>query len=338
MAKGNANKTKGDLLENVVAKLPFKTGWLVKKRQRLPVLKSRIARSREIDVLYSIEVGGNRIRYAVSCKNEKGKVGVKEIGDFLTALNEVGIRPTNALFVSVKGFTKDAKDCSFTNGLQICTYSGLNRNRDAQQIATAFFRQTYYLINDFTLNVFSFVPGCASDESSHIKLDIADSEDVKERLLHEVWKLWIGGKLPTKIGEQILHFKPKDSLHTWHAIADLKIEGYCFVKTGAFTHGVLQDHETSEMVAGRFDAKFEEISESIELRKLESEQDFGIKAATGQLHISSKVRVPRILTHGVGFFPLTVEEAERAKFNFESGSPIFDSTRPVNIDDAWRTK
>jgi hypothetical protein len=338
MTKGIVNKKKGDLLENVVAKLPFKTGWVVEKRKKLPVLNSRIKRSREIDVLYSMEVGGNRIRYAVSCKNEKDPVGVKDIGDFLTALNEVGIPPANALFVSVKGFTKDAKDCAYTNSLQICTYSGLNRTRDAEQIAPAFFRQTYYLINAFTLNVLPYVPGSASDEPSHIKLDIADSEEVKQRLLHEVWKRWIGGKVPMKIGEQILHFKPKDSAPTWHAIADLKIEAHYFVKSGTFTHGLLQDQETTEMVAGRFDATFEETGESIELRKLESEQEFNGKAATGQLHISSKVRVPRILTHDFGFFPPTVEEAERAKFNFESGLPFFDSTKPVKISDAWKTK
>jgi hypothetical protein len=330
------SKRIGDLLEDVVAKLPFKEGWTIQKRQKLPVLESRIQRHREIDILYTREVGGNQIRFAVSCKNEKEKVGIQHIGDFLMALKEVGIAPDQALVVSVKGFTRDAKDCACTHRLQICTYSGLNKKRNAEQIGEAFFRKTFYLINDFVLNVFHYVEAEPSDENSHIKLEISDPEDLKgQLLLFNVWKRWIGGQIPMQLGSHRLHFMPTDSNSSWRAIAYVDIEGYYFDKKGTFTHGILHDNEAKNVVAARFDAKFDEVTSMVTLRKLESQQEFDSLVSSGKLRISSRVRVPRILTQAFGFFPPTIAEAERAKNRFESGQPIFDDTNTININDAW---
>lgn len=65
-----SNKIKGNILEDLVAMMHQVPGVRVQKRRKLPVLRSKTKRKREIDVLITSSVAGYKVQIALGCKNE----------------------------------------------------------------------------------------------------------------------------------------------------------------------------------------------------------------------------------------------------------------------------
>jgi hypothetical protein len=99
--KSSEKIRKGRLVESVVALLHNIPGITVKRNVKLPPLHGDQSRTREIDVLLSSDVAGYPVRIAFSCKNERKKIRVGTIGEFIDQLNEVGIPPQQGIIVSV---------------------------------------------------------------------------------------------------------------------------------------------------------------------------------------------------------------------------------------------
>src|SRR5713101_2183236 len=123
------SKERGDLLEDVVAALHEFPTIETQKRVFLPVIDSGSVRTREIDVLLLSNVAGYPVRIAIECKNEKDPVGIQRIDEFLGKLNDVGIPPSHAVFVSPVGYTGPALERAAKAGIRTLQLDGLTQDR-----------------------------------------------------------------------------------------------------------------------------------------------------------------------------------------------------------------
>jgi hypothetical protein len=93
----------GDLLEDLVAMMHDVPGFLVEKRKKLRVLKSKKKRYREIDVLITTNVAGHPVQIAIGCKNEKKLLGTGAVDNFVRILQTTGIPVGHGILVSNQG-------------------------------------------------------------------------------------------------------------------------------------------------------------------------------------------------------------------------------------------
>lgn len=79
----------------------------------------------EIDVLLTSAMLGYPVTHAIECKNLKGKVGKGNIQSFIGKLEDVNIPHQHGIYISAKGYTKDAIDRASTTGIKLLTMTGL---------------------------------------------------------------------------------------------------------------------------------------------------------------------------------------------------------------------
>src|SRR5256885_1048312 len=101
-------KAKGNILEDLVAMMHEAPGVRVETRKKLPVLRSEMNRTREIDVLITSDVVGYKVQIALGCKNEAGPLDTLAVDNFVGILTEVGIPIQHGILVSANGYTRDA--------------------------------------------------------------------------------------------------------------------------------------------------------------------------------------------------------------------------------------
>src|SRR5262249_49938492 len=87
--RGSAG-SKGDLVEEIVARMHESPGLAVERNVFLPI-PGEPGSHREIDVLVSGSFAGYPMRLAFECKNERGPVGRDKIDAFDGKLRDVGI-------------------------------------------------------------------------------------------------------------------------------------------------------------------------------------------------------------------------------------------------------
>src|SRR2546421_4485758 len=82
---------KGKIVEHIVAlmhKYPD-TSVTVEQNVRLPLLRNKTGRKREIDVLLTREIAGHAVRIAIECKNEQRPIDTPAIDTFAKKLQRV---------------------------------------------------------------------------------------------------------------------------------------------------------------------------------------------------------------------------------------------------------
>lgn len=124
---GKKSKKLGDILEDVVALIHEDPGLKIEKRVRVPQILG--SNKREIDVLISSEVAGYPVKIAIECKNEKTKVSINEASDFIVKLEDVGIGYSNAIMVSINGFSSVAQEKLDQKGIKTFVLEGLTEDR-----------------------------------------------------------------------------------------------------------------------------------------------------------------------------------------------------------------
>lgn len=113
-----SNKIKGNILEDLVAMMHQVPGVRVEKRRKLPVLRSKTKRKREIDVLITSSVAGYKVQIALGCKNEATALKTSTVDNFVGILNDVGIPIQQGILVSANGYTRDAQDAADAHGFE----------------------------------------------------------------------------------------------------------------------------------------------------------------------------------------------------------------------------
>lgn len=134
---GSPNRTKGRLLEAIVASMHDVPGAQIRQNVKLPVVGSDMSRRSEIDVLIDGAVAGYPIRIAIECKNEKAVVDTPKVNTFLAKLDDVGIPRQHGVLISIKGFTRGALERARKEGLRTLVLTGLTEERLAEVLHQA---------------------------------------------------------------------------------------------------------------------------------------------------------------------------------------------------------
>jgi hypothetical protein len=220
-----SNKIKGNILEDLVAMMHEMPGVRVEKRRKLPVLRSKTKRKREIDILITSSVAGYKVQIALGCKNEAQALKTSAVDNFVGILNDVGIPIQQGILVSANGYTRDAQDAADAHGLRTLVFEGLSADRLGQEINAALKAVVYLLVSQFTLSMLPYVEDGWADDGRFITAILdRDDEPPVTQILTSVWELWVSGKIPDTIGEHLICLAPKKERST--ALSQLI---HCFI-------------------------------------------------------------------------------------------------------------
>ena len=334
-----SNKIKGNVLEDLVAMMHEVPGVRVEKRKKLPVLRSKTKRKREIDVLITSSVAGYKVQIALGCKNEAKALDTLAVDNFVGILNDVGIPIQHGILVSANGYTRDAQDAADTHGLRTLVFEGLSADRLGQEINAALKAVVYLLVSQFNLSMLPYVEGGWADDGRFITAVLdRDDEPPVTQILTSVWELWVSGKIPDTIGEHLICLAPKNSDATWMAVGALTVTGWMASAPGVVSQSVLKDTKAGTIDRVHVSAKFDEIKGPLTLEPVNSEATLADIVKKERTSLVIRVRVPRIVSD-VGYWPPTSEAVQKVKALLDAGTPVtFEGLESTNIMDAWRFK
>ena len=139
MAKHNE---KGKLLEEIVSELHSSKNLKVEKNVFFTPLNGN-KKKREIDILITANISGYISYIVIECKNNKNKIGSKEIDSFYGKLEHLGLLRHLPIFISTKGFTPGAKESAKSKQIKLLVLEGLTKDGMAKEISDAIFSTIY---------------------------------------------------------------------------------------------------------------------------------------------------------------------------------------------------
>jgi len=164
-----------------------------------PVSKSK--RKREIDVLLTTSVLGYQVKFAFECKNYTKKVGVGKISEFVDKLNDVGLSPRYAFYVTRNGYTKDAIERSKEVGIKALVLSGLEEDGCSSKIIAAMQSIIFVLCRIKSWNI-----RVNKKQYDDVYSPLFSKEGISLGLLPDiVWYTWQKGYPPLKLGDYQLN-------------------------------------------------------------------------------------------------------------------------------------
>ncbi|MBK3660973.1 hypothetical protein JJE66_06875 [Bradyrhizobium diazoefficiens] len=329
-------KAKGNILEDLVAMMHKVPGLRVETRKKLPVVKGKVKRSREVDILIASDVAGYPVQIVLGCKNEAKTLGTTDVDIFAGILTEVGIPWQQGILVSVKGYTRDSQDAADWRGMRTLVFEGLSADRLGHEINAALQSIVYLLVSQSNLSRFPYVPDAGGGDPRFINA-VLDSENEPSftQIMTRLWELWVSDVIPAKIDEHHILLRPKNPEATWRVIADASVTGWTASVPGTFTRSILKDTGTGEIDRLHISAKFDEIKGPLTLQLVTSEDALSHLQTKEPLTVVTRVRVPRIVSN-LGYWPLTAQAVQKAKALLDAGKPVtFEDIETPNIADAW---
>lgn len=217
--KASHSTRKGRLLEEIAARMHGAPEVKVRKNVKLPGLNRNAKFPGEIDVLLSSTVLGYPVDFAVECKNLKGKVGKEKIESFVGKLEDVGIPHQHGIYISSKGYTKDALDRARTTGIRLLTLTGLTPDGLASEQTEANQFGVFYLAQVGAISLTNEVAGAIKGEELLVFFD--NEGKFCGTIVDLIWNKWQEGVPPTKAGEYKLDLTVPQG---WHQIVNGKRE------------------------------------------------------------------------------------------------------------------
>lgn len=162
MAKNN---DKGKLLEDIVALFHNNENLKVETRVWLKPLNDSNGELREIDVLLTTSISGyHKLYIPIECKNYGRQIKPNDINAFSGKLDELCLPKSNAIYVSVNGYTPKAKKSAKKAGIKLLTVQGLTKDRLAKSIYRAIQSVVYTLPILKSYKVISSIPTVSNNE------------------------------------------------------------------------------------------------------------------------------------------------------------------------------
>jgi hypothetical protein len=184
--------------------------------------------------------------------------------------------------------------------------------RLGREINAALKSIVYLLISQFTINIFSYVPGPPDNDPRFINAVLdRDDEPPATQIMRGLWKLWMSGAIPATIGEHSICLKPKNTEAKWLVICDVTVTGWMASVPGTFSHSILKDTEIGKIDRVHISAKFDEIKGPLTLEPVSSEEALADIPKKERMAVVMRVRVPRIVSN-LGYWPPTAEAIERS--------------------------
>ena len=332
------------MLEDIVARLHEHAGVTVSTRIKVPVVGNP-KRSREIDVLLSSYIAGYPARVAIECKNEEAPVGAPRIDEFIGKLGDIGI-PTNfGVFVSPVGYTKDGFERAAKAGVRTLLLGGLTPDRLGIEIGKAFQSCIYVMATWRKMNSFPYLPAVATKGPGiNVMLDRERHGDGKLGLLNVLWELWIRRAIPDSLGEHTVSIQlPKG--FTLNAddgaqdggvvIVEMKVAAHVATFEGTAKDLRLRNADTKAVEKRHIEMRYDCPQGSIPLTCFETEEELSSHLQHSGLHVSLRIRVPRIRDEKI-YWPPTEEAIRRIEMLRASGQEIsFANVEGLDLIRAW---
>jgi hypothetical protein len=200
---------KWKLVEKVVAAAFDEQNVTVERNVRLRSLRRKGGNGgfREIDVLITGELIGQKIHFAVECKHYKRKVDSHHIDGFIGKLQDVGLPTQTSIFVATRGFTTQAIERAHEVGMKtLILKEGFHADEKAK-ILGAIQSHIFLLCSIVELVV-------SSSEPFILEYDEFKFFNNKGQFLgllpDFIWASWIRGTPPAELGEFQFSLKIRD--------------------------------------------------------------------------------------------------------------------------------
>lgn len=317
---------KAKVLEQIVAMLHAGPGVTVQQRVKLPTLFNPRSR-REIDVLVTGEVAGYRVQLAVECKNVKRPIGTEQIGDFARKLEQVGLAPSQGLFVTTSRFSEDALDHAQSLNMKALIFPDLTDDGLNLVVSEAFQSIVFLLPEVVEVNMVNDIEGPIADDGDAFLLYDPD-ETPAGTIPDFVWNAWRRGEIERTIGQHLISMQFPEG---WYNLIGgqkqyvqaigimVRVLGLALALPGESRRTSLvnaRDHSLDRVSA---EATWRPPQGLYELRTFETTSDLDeYVRAHPWLHIVTQIPLPRIRFWNMMFWPPSERVATIMKERMEA--------------------
>ena len=312
MPKKNLNKKKGELLEKIVAALYKSPGLKVEQNVKYPTTDR--GDTREIDVLVTTHVAGLPVEYAFQCKNEEKPIGINKMGEFVAALQDIGIPTKYGIFVSVNGFTKPAIRQAKKNGIRTLVLRGLTEDRLKHEIGDAI-QHNIFLIP--RINQVAVLNNVAKSEFDwQFLLFFDENQNPIGSIIDLIYNKWLNGEISNQLGEHQIELEVPTNWYQFHKgdkveplkiTAELSILAAVIEIEGRSRKHLLFDAETDRIEKFKLNVDFKRpaAGETIQINTFYSDEELNEALGSSvdqQLRI--KTQLPRLIS-SLTYYPLS---------------------------------
>jgi tetratricopeptide (TPR) repeat protein len=325
-AKAKQNSKKGRLLEETVARMYQSPRFVVERNAKLPPLKGKRRRGRDIDLLLSSRVISKPARQAIECKNLGERIGIGKIDEFAGKLSHVGIPHEHGIFIAAGAYTKDAIDRACPDGIKLLTLTGLTDDRLGHVISEAFQFNVFYLAQVTGITVTNELDKI--ENGGELLLFFDNEDNLCGTVADLIWNRWQEGQPGLVAGEHGLTLSVPEG---WHQKINGKREPVlginATVQVWALTlqfSGEVTDHALVNAASGVIEKRRVNASFNIprpdgtiyQLEAFDSEAKLNSAInSRGRVRVATRVPLPRIEWMGRFFYPLSARVAEILKQN-----------------------
>ena len=302
---------KAQVLERIVAMLHEGPGVTVQQRVKLPTLFNP-RRKREIDVLITGLVAGHRVQLAIECRNVQRPIGTEEIGDFARKLEQVGLAPSQGIFVARSRFTQDALDHARSLNMKTLVFPNLTEDGLNLTVSEALQSVVFLLAEVVELNLVNDLAEPIAQIADAFML--YDQNDEPAGTIPDfVWDAWRMGNIEPVIGKHLLELKFPDQ---WYNLTGGKKQSIRAVGVTVQVIGLaltLRGESRSQSLAHAPDGTVDRLSTEAtwqplkgqyELRTFETPPELEEYVTSEPLlHVVTQIPLPRIQFWNMMFWP-----------------------------------
>jgi hypothetical protein len=323
------NRKKGDVLENVVAWLHELGATSVKTRVKIDALDADY--QREIDVLVTQDVAEYPVRLSIECKNEKDRIGIGRIDEFIGKLDDIGIPPFHGIFVTPIGYTRAARSRAKKKGIVLLTLDGLDSTQLAEALNAALLNIVHYVLFVELSAFFPYLPEWTRSDAFSRELP-----DVSELgVFNHLWSEWVTSSEPVSLGVTTKFFREPGGVS--QVSASLRVVAYVGQVRGTAKHVTLTNALSQRIERGRIAADFD-MPTSLAMHAATTDEELSalMQAGGDVAHVvRHRVRLPRIVAANV-FWPPTAEAIQKVIDMRERGERVtFDAVEGQDLSRAW---
>ena len=338
-ASAAPSRVRGKLVESIVAAMHEVPGVQVRQNVWLPPISGN-GRSREIDVLIDGVVAGYPIRIPIECKNEKAVIKPEKIDAFVGKLQYVGLAQQQGIYISVKGFTKGARERAKAAGIRTLLLTGLTAERLEASVLEAMQAVVYLWPVATEWSVLNDI-GHDIKEPAELNVYLDENGTIVGSNADLAWRAWYEGRVPESLGIHEVALRlpkgwknvvagnmsvPERITVTFHVF------GIAMSMSGKANRHALLDAETSVVEKLRLRASFDNSTAS-KPEVFSSEEDLRrfLSEGSASIRVTTRVRLPRIQWRGV-FWPLSIRVATALNQAFASEASEGGRAVPLDVE------
>jgi serine/threonine protein kinase/tetratricopeptide (TPR) repeat protein len=204
-SKSDSNQLIQSLLEKIADAFYDFPDAKIERNVKLFAESDNENRNIDIDILLTIQVAGQSIRFAFQCKDKTKPIDIDDINSFITALDNIGIPRKNGFFVTNGGFTPDALKTANNEGIKISLLEDLTVEELRRETIVAV-QHRVFLIPKWTN--FALTNDIAEAEYPAQFLIFSDENQKPVGTFSDlILGKWLNGEIPSVIGEYDLELE-----------------------------------------------------------------------------------------------------------------------------------